>query len=58
MLGKGNAFLCKLTAMPEPCKIPIEFFIAESLQLNPGLGVHGRLTTLLNTTIEWDGYRS
>ena len=58
MLGEGDAFLGKFTAMPEPCKIPVEFFIAENLQLNPGLGVHGRFTALLDTTIEWDGYRS
>tara|TARA_R100001198_G_C5236833_1_gene214618 strand:+ start:2285 stop:2461 length:177 start_codon:yes stop_codon:yes gene_type:complete len=57
VFGKGDAFLSQLTAMTKPGKVPVEFFIAEDLPLDPGLGVHGCFTALLDTAIEGDGYR-
>jgi len=57
VFGKVDAFLGKLTAMTKPGKVPVEFFVAQDLPLDPGLGIHGCLTALLDTAIERNCYR-
>tara|TARA_B100001939_G_scaffold162540_1_gene140148 strand:+ start:862 stop:987 length:126 start_codon:yes stop_codon:yes gene_type:complete len=41
VLGEGDAFLSQLAAMTKPSKVPVEFFVAQDLHLDPGLGIHG-----------------
>tara|TARA_R100001591_G_scaffold85375_2_gene91761 strand:- start:698 stop:874 length:177 start_codon:yes stop_codon:yes gene_type:complete len=57
VLGEGDSLLGQLTTMPEPGKVPVEFFVAQDLPLDSGLGIHGRLTALLDTAIERNCYR-